>query len=934
MFLKSVELFGFKSFADKSKLMFSGGISALLGPNGCGKSNIVDSIKWVLGEQSSKTLRAGKMEDVIFNGTEMRKQLNIAEVSLVISNEEGYLPMDVSEIALKRRVYRSGESEYYINNVPVKLKDIRELFFDTGIGKSAYSILEQGKIDQILSHRPEDRRYIFEEAAGITRYKLRSVEAQKKLAMTDDNLKQVQSIYKEVKRSYDTLKVQADRARKYQELQKHIFDLEVDLQLSRLKELLTKRTERLKQLKELEARMRELNESISGIQNELEISLDSVNTLSQQRIDVQTRLQRIDEAKHSKNSQISLLQERMKDFSSTSREAQSRGSAIQERIERDSGEIERYKEQQRELNRDIETTKGEIEEFRTSILVAEERIERNELVIEDEERTITSLEASQLELQKQLQDITEDIVQELDRQLKESGYSASFRKELENRLIHVLQGLRIRAEGKSSHFRDITSAVKALPIPKSEELGTIFSDISDTLQQAERIFIDYTLSVPGFIDDFLAPEGIITRKREIDSQIARNTRSIAGKRETIQELRRENVHLRERLGEYRKTLEDLRVSLADMSSRIGQIDHSVADLRKRVSEQEVMYDEALRDVEIAENRAKETADKITQYERDHGKLEAEEEALRGELKEIQRVISQQNSSVETRRGTLDRFMEEQSVSEKKAERLEVEIESLEADVKGVYEQFEEMHSRSLKEFESRIFTEHGERMKVREELRELRKNVRDLGQINHMAAQEFEEVRERYEFLAKQIRDLTLAKQDLQRITREIKQKSEELFTASYNQIKMNFHTMFRRLFGGGRGELRLMDPKNVLTSGIDILAQPPGKKLERISLLSGGERSLTAVALLFATYMVKPSPFCILDEIDAALDDANVGRFLGLLEEFSRDSQFIIITHNKKTVIGASALLGVTMEEPGISKVVTYRLSDAPSMPASAALS
>ncbi len=230
MFLKSIELFGFKSFAERSKLEFSSGITALLGPNGCGKSNIVDSIKWVLGEQSIKTLRAGKMEDVIFNGTETRKKLNVAEVVLVISNEAGYLPMDVSEIAIKRRVYRSGESEYFINNTPVRLREVKELFFDTGIGKSSYSILEQGKIDQILSQKPEDRRYIFEEAAGITRFKQKSLEANRKLDKTEENLRQVQGILKEVKHTYDTRRVQAEKAEKHKRLQQSIFELEVFLQ--------------------------------------------------------------------------------------------------------------------------------------------------------------------------------------------------------------------------------------------------------------------------------------------------------------------------------------------------------------------------------------------------------------------------------------------------------------------------------------------------------------------------------------------------------------------------------------------------------------------------------------------------------------------------------------------------------------------------------
>lgn len=300
MFLKSLELHGFKSFADKTRLEFADGTTSLLGPNGCGKSNIVDAIKWVLGEQSTKTLRAGKMEDVIFNGTETRKPLNLAEVSLVVSNEEGLLPTEHSEVEIRRRLFRSGESEFFINREPVRLKDVRELFFDTGVGKSAYSILEQGKIDQILSHKPEDRRYIFEEAAGITRFKLKSLEAAKKLERTEENIEQVDTLLSEVKRQYDSRKAQAAKASRYRELQKEQSAIEVDVQLAAVKTLRMLCDVREGELQESQAEYARVNELIKDETAQIESQQSEMRRHAEHRMNIQARLQRLDEQQNGK----------------------------------------------------------------------------------------------------------------------------------------------------------------------------------------------------------------------------------------------------------------------------------------------------------------------------------------------------------------------------------------------------------------------------------------------------------------------------------------------------------------------------------------------------------------------------------------------------------------------------------------------------------
>lgn len=928
MFLKSIELFGFKSFADRSKLEFSSGITALLGPNGCGKSNIVDSIKWVLGEQSIKTLRAGKMEDVIFNGTENRKKLNVAEVVLVISNEEGYLPLDVSEISIKRRIYRSGESEYFINNTPAKLKDVKELFYDTGIGKSAYSILEQGKIDQILSQKPEDRRYIFEEAAGITRYKQKSIEAERKLEKTEDNIRQVQSILKEVKHTYDTRKVQAEKAERYRVLERQIFDIEVDLQLSRVQELRQRRQQKQDALLCAEEEYVEIKEYITASNEELEEDMDAVNRLSNERIDIQNRLHRIDESKNSKKNQIDILYDRIMDFERLVLDINNRVEQLVNRMKRDAAEIEEKEERKQQIAAELEKIQTDVKSFQETISTAEERILLNTKEIDTTEKLITRLEKQQLVLRKELQEITENIVKELDAKLKESNYSLHRRKELEDDIATLIDNLRIVVQGRLNIINDAEKLAESDGLNDERIINAVARDLTrvyDMLETVKTKFFCYTDEIPAFIDDFLSPAGIITKKRAIDSAIETSYTTIESSRQKIQRLHAENAAYTEKLNTYRKTLESLKLTEVELRGKHDNLNSMVKTLHRSIDEQEIAIEDAKKDLEIAKQRLQETRERIESLQRDSLEITQEERELSKALALLLQEIEKRQSDVVKRKEVLGSKQENVALVSQRIERNRAEIESIESEISYVYLTFEENYSKGLTEFEGRLGVESGEKSALRSRLKMLKQKVAELGYINHMAAEEFSEVKERYDFLKRQLTDLERAKNDLQAITKEITARSEVLFEECYIKIKKNFHAMFRRLFGGGRAELRLVDPNDVLHSGIDIFAQPPGKKLEKISLLSGGERSLTAVAMLFATYLVKPSPFCILDEIDAALDDANIGYFLDVLRDFSENSQFIIITHNKKTVLGSATLLGVTMQEPGVSKVITYRISEDP---------
>lgn len=925
VFLKSVEIFGFKSFADRTVIEFSEGISALLGPNGCGKSNVVDAIKWVLGEQSSKTLRAEKMEDVIFNGTENRKALNVAEVTLLISNDAGILELDIPEISVRRRLYRSGESEYLINNTLVKLKELRELFFDTGIGKTAYSIMEQGKIDQILSNKPEERRYLFEEAAGITKYKMRGAEAERKLARTEENMRQVESILSEVKRSHDSLKVQADKTIKYRELKNLVFDAELDLQLLKLRGIMESSNGADDKLKTKVADKQKLTDEIDNINESLEENLDLVNNMESDLIESQKKLYGIDLEKTGKESQERMLAERRIEITKQAESCIAREENLKNRIESINIQIKERNSELEESGKRVRETETNIAGFEKSINTAADRISENEKSITEAERRADEGEKTQIDLQEELRRITDDIVSQLDTRLKETGYSLNERKAAEQHFNELIERLRIHLDGKKKFFDDArkTSAFSEKPGKLLDAAEESVADGASRIDELRQAFKDYRETIPAFIDEFLAPEGIIVKKRDLDTRLEQNRNMILSMREKARDLREENRKLNKKIDEYRKTLEDLKMTKVRMETRLNAVRDAVKQNERELNEQQGLLVENRNDLESCNSRLGNIGEQLKQIEVEKAELQKREQKLRKELDRLENGISKRNVDMKSREKRLKSKMENLGKIQQQIETLHIEISNFKVEIRNVYDNFRDRHSRDLSDYDSKMYELPGEIREYRERLAKKKDELKSLGSVNLMAPEEYEEVKERYDFLNNQINDLNQAREDLKQITDQIRTESTELFVETYNNIRKNFHIMFRRMFGGGRAELKLNEPEHVLTSGIEIYAQPPGKKLENIALLSGGERSLTAVAMLFATYMVKPSPFCILDEIDAALDEANVGRFVNTLVEFGKKSQFIVITHNKKTVTGAGALLGVTMEESGVSKAVAIRLDN-----------
>ncbi len=934
MFLKSIELFGFKSFAERCKLEFTEGVSALLGPNGCGKSNIVDAVKWVLGEQTSRSIRADKMEDVIFNGTENRKPLNVAEVTLTLSNDSGYLPLEVPEIAIKRRLYRSGESEYFINGTPVKLKEIRELLYDTGIGKSAYSIMEQGKIDQVLSNKPEERRTIFEEAAGITKYKIKGQEAERKLERTEENMRQVEGIIGEVKRTYDALKTQSEKTLKYRQLREEAFHLELDLQLLRLKSLLEEKNQKETQLTQTLEKRSTIKFSIDGINQSLEQNMDLVNEMESKLVENQKKLYGIGLEKNGLENQRRMLAEQIGEYETKLVTDANQAKRIEEKIQSLSTEMIEKSKALAEFQKQIEEIESHIKEFEQSVQYAEDRGKANQQSIQQLEGEIRQLEAQDEVLRNELRALTDAIVSQLDEKLKESGYSYHEHVRLEQEVRSQLEGIRILLQGKATLLKDSLQLTDSFQdSSKNPEEGIRLLHIAmESLEEASRkleelshLVHTFISATPTFIDEFLAPEGVITQKREVDERIAKVLFTIRSKRDQILNLRTENTNLTKKIEEYRKNLEELRMNRVRIRTMAQGVQEAISMLERERRVQEAQQKSLQEEMRRVQDRIKETRAKQEALEQKKLLLEKEEERIRKALSELEANISERNQDLVQKEKNLKSQMEQLAQIQSQVEKIQMELTESVTEIRNLYDNFRERHSRDLSEFEPRIYEIKESPKDLRDRLNEVREELKKLGGVNLMAPEEFAEVKERYDFLTNQLEDLRKAREDLQKVTKEIRQESTTLFLDAYEKIRRNFHQMFRRLFGGGRAELRLTDPDHVLESGIEILAQPPGKSLETISLLSGGERSLTAVALLFATYMVKPSPFCILDEIDAALDEGNISRFVSMLTEFSANSQFILITHNKKTVAGAKTLIGITMEEPGVSKVISIRLETQP---------
>lgn len=927
MFLKSLDIFGFKSFADRTHIDFADGITALLGPNGCGKSNVVDAMTWVLAENKSKNLRAEKMEDVIFAGTSQRPALNVAEVALTIMNENSLLPLEVSEVEIKRRLYRSGESQYFINNRQVGPTEIRKLFMDTGVGKAAYSVMGQGKIDQILSSKPEDRRYLFEEAAGISRSKAECAEAERELERVKQNLSQIEISLAEIKRNYDSLKVQADKANKARKIKDDIFNIQLDIQLLKLKDFTERKSRNENSLKEIEEKRDSVRKEIEEIQNSLTENKDYIKQLQDSLYQVQTEMVATNAEREGKINLQKQQNDRLYEIKEKIQQLEAQQSTIQSRIDDYNEEIDDVQSSLHEKRKYIEDIKKNIDTIRQNIENASNQISENDNLANEKRKAIEEHENARTDLQKDLTAITEDIVTMLDAKLKAAGYSETALNNAKEQLDEVVGKLKIFTEGRKNIFNDsVKSGFRNLDDAKklTQEASDAFDEANRMVLEVEKALGVYINASPAFISEFLAPEGIITKKRAIDAKIEENINQVNLISSQIKELQATNVSLAMKIDEYKDTLSKLQQNEIQMNEQLKSNEEKISLLRRNITSEEINLKTNQDNVFGESKRLEEIQDQVDSIQEEIEEIDRRAQKLLDKHAELNKAVDESTSKQSGKENDLQKKQELQNKYQGQYEQLSISMGQTDTEIRNVKQNFLEQYSRDLMDYEEHMYTITKTPTVLKEELAKTKADLDSLGHnINPMAPEEFREVKDRYEHQEANYKDVQKSLIDLERVSQEIRAKSSETFLATYNKIKKNFHNMFRRLFNGGHAELRLEDPNNILTTGIDILAQPPGKKLESIALLSGGEKTMTAIALLFATYQVRPSPFCLLDEIDAALDDKNVSSFVTALTSFSAMSQYIVITHNKKTVMGASTMLGITMQESGVSKIIALRLDD-----------
>ena len=1181
MFLKRLELQGFKSFADKTVLEFMPGITTVIGPNGSGKSNISDSIRWVLGEQSMKSLRGNKSEDIIFAGTQNRKSLGFAEASIVIDNTDGKLPIEFAEVVVTRRIFRNGESGYLINKAPCRLKDIQELFMDTGIGKDGYSIIGQGKIDDILSNKSEDRRNIFEEAAGIVKYRARKTESEKKLEQTKLNLLRINDILAEIEANIGPLKNQAEKAKKYLSLREELKSIEIGLFIYNIDTYKVKIEElvkdidiinsqkedeesRLSVLQNLKENLKtELEEIISKIEETQNLGFESEKKIEQINSDINvqktkiennnqnsdTYLKEIEELKK-RNAEIleekenrinkkdNLLANREK-FVLELEEKENKLQELTSKLSKEEVEIEEKKKQveknteakyenreaintlevnNENLNKRSKTVKNEIQE--TISKLDEKRMLKSDLL-----KTFNEKESKRNECQKRLEDIKvkreeanakitefdnkinnltqeyrikdskQKFLQEMEKE--KEGYSRAVKSVLtqcevdsnlnkgvrgvlaslitvpeeyqlavETVLGQTLQNIVTETEedakklieylrknnlGRAS-FLPITS-VKGKNLDKLITNGTqgvigVASKLIKTDKKYEEIISNllgktvivndmdtaiviakqnkYSFRIVTLKGDIINPSGAIS-----GGSTTQKTNSIIGRTAQIKQLEKEIEKIQKEIEKITKEKEDYENSIESLleeitsieaSSRETEIEYATEEQRlesieetilsletkldklktetneivesidknkeeKAVIEQKNLeleqeitilntaiqnfaeknkknqkyiddlnfditnlkisvssFDESSNSLEEIlsriENELQTNMSKIENKKQQSKNLKVENEELTKTIEELKQNIEQIKIEVSTSSETAQKLKQEKSNKNMAITKAETEIEEKYKIIEEIKNQANKLEVKKSKldvELEQIInkmwedyeitpntageFKKPNNVAETTKEVKHLRDEIKNLGSINIDSIEEYKQTKERYDYMCEQRLDLENASSKLKKVIQDMTKIMKEQFEKQFNIINKNFGEVFKELFGGGKAELKLTDETDILNCGIEIEVQPPGKKLQNMMLLSGGERAFTAIALLFSILRINPAPFCVLDEIEAALDDVNVYKFADYLKKFTGETQFLVITHRKGTMEAADTVYGITMEESGISKLLSMKL-------------
>lgn len=1182
MYLKRLELQGFKSFADKTILEFKPGITSVIGPNGSGKSNISDAIRWVLGEQSMKSLRGAKSEDIIFAGTQSRKSLGFAEVSIVIDNSDAKLPIEYSEVTVTRKLYRNGETGYFINKTPCRLKDILELFMDTGIGKDGYSIIGQGKIDEILSNKSEDRRHIFEEAAGIVKYRTRKQESEKKMEQTKLNLLRINDILTEIEGNIEPLKAQSEKAKQYLNLREELKNIEVGLfvynintykekleQIIKDEEIMTSQrnteNEKLTSIQSLKDSLKqELDEITTQIEQMQNIGFESTNKIEKINSEIGISKERIQNNianKERLESEIKELRIRIQELQEEEKQRQEKKANLFQNKEKFEEELKQKEKELAKLTKtlsdkelEIEAKKQKIEtntdkkyEVLADINTQEanyENLEKRKKTLKIElENVISELDSTRdnkqelskkfYEIQSKRNIVSNNLQQEttekescmnkikdfeeeinklnyqmnmkdarhkflLETEKEKEGYIKSVKELLldcdknsqlkkgmhgvlanlisvnkeyelaiEMCLGQALQNVVTETEEDAKklveHLRNNNlGRASFLPISsiRGKRIENVISNsmkgvigIASDLVKCDKKYSQIVLNLLGrtvVVEDMnigisLAKMNnysfrIVTLKGDVISSsgsitggsVATKTVNILGRSREIEELEKEIKKLSKKIEEITLQKQKYLESITEVIEKVAGLEKELQDIeivyaaenQKMVSIEENIYKleqrrDKLKEEELSINKQKEESIKQKEEkEQEVEKLNSEIKSLSEEVEQfatvnkdnqkyiddlnfditnlkisvssfieseasieefverIRQEILNNNNNIENKNNTLNQAIKENAELQTKIDNLNSEIEQIKAEVnnssenieklkqlrteknelldkkeeeitnqfsilEGLKEQIVKMDFKKTKleqDIEQLINTlwdeyeitpnNAGEYKKpnniaqAQKEVSSIREKIKDLGSINIDSIEEYKKISERYDFMCEQRLDLENTVAKLRKVISEMTQTMEQQFKEKFEIINKNFNEVFIELFGGGKAELILTDEDNVLECGIDIRVQPTGKKLQNMMLLSGGEKAFTAIALLFAILKINPAPFCILDEIEAALDDVNVYRFAEYLKKFSQASQFLVITHRKGTMEVADTVYGVTMEENGISKLLSMKLS------------
>lgn len=1187
MYLDKVEIHGFKSFGDSIKLTIPKGITAVIGPNGSGKSNVADAIRWVIGEQSAKTLRGSKMEDVIFSGTEKRKSLGYAEVCMYIKDPNNELPIEYTELAIKRRFYRSGESEYFINGSLCRLKDIQELFMDTGIGKEGYSIIGQGQIDKILSYKPDDRRGLFEEATGIYKYKSRRQEAQKNLEKQRENLVRVQDIIDELALRIGPLEIEAQKAKEYNVLIGNLKELDINIYLEEVKKiqndeitvksnleaideqlraLYARKTDTEKnyeewkknkdkiyrEIEEVSSIALEIEKEKQNIYTEIEVTKEKIANSTQLLVKAKDEKVYLEKSKESLKQELALLETKYTALQIEEVSKKNNIENLEGKLDNLNKEIECV---EKELNtskidkynklRDIDLLKAEIEKIDTlqeeldyrynqvveNINILNSNIQHQEIIIESLEKSNKEISQKSTSLEESLSHIEHEKIKVVkEKSLKEQDLEKNQRQLIETeRKLNWLKQIKEDHEGYYTGVRQVLKIVKEDPnkwngikgvvgelleVDKKYEIaiitalgGAIQNIVTDTEQDAKNMITvmkqkgiakvtflpKETIQAPNALKDhenlakemgylgiasdlvhydahykniFLSLLGkiividnmenaskvakkynykykivtlegeifniggsltggstknninnVFTRSREIqeldakqkeyktlisalqeeisniesnlnkinqqwdkisgeidqidkiksntilecdkatnklrllkDTQLTlikeqnelgekisnlQNSRELKEEKlleimdtteehdDTISETEGKILELKRQKDEYSSLLTEKKVDISSTMQSIGYTLEKIKEAKEKLASYDSKKIEIEENIKEIDNNSKLLNEKIISFNAEVDKLEDRIRENRAKRESYNTIKDNMQKEEEALTSQSKEIIEKLDIVKQEKYRLENKLESYNMQKenydKDILEKYELTYEKALY-----YKKDMGTLSKMNEKAKEIKLKIKEVGNVYVDAIEEFEEVSARYNFLMSQKLDIEKAEKALLSMIDDLMLKMEKIFKEQFAKIASNFSKVFTELFGGGEAYLKLTDEDNILESGIEIFAKPPGKKVQTLTLLSGGERTLTAIALLFAILKLKPSPFCVLDEIESALDDANVIRFANYLQSLSDETQFIVITHRKGTMERAHTLYGVTMQERGVSTVVSVQLQDA----------